>query len=74
MNQLSDEICKEANGAIPETLFSFTYNVICDDTIIEDGAAVLQSIDQTNDCSPEVTYAHAAGCYIPDGAGSGRLP
>ena len=61
---MSDEVCKEANGPMPETLYSFTYNVICDDSITEDGAAVLQSIDQTNDCSPEVTYAHAAGCYI----------
>ena len=44
-------------------MYSFTFNVICDESIIDAGAPVLQSVDFSNECAPEVTYMHAAGCY-----------
>ena len=42
---------------------SFTYEVMCDPEITEDGGAVFKSMNIEDECAPEVTYAHAAGCH-----------
>jgi len=44
-------------------MMSFTYTVLCDESVTEDGGAVFQGISVDDKCSPEVTYLHAAGCH-----------
>ena len=63
VNQASTEICRAEAADQRVEMYSFTFNVICDESITEDGAPVLQSVDFSNECTPEVTYVHAAGCY-----------
>ena len=55
--QMSENVCTT------ETNYSFTFKVLCDETITEDGMAVIQGTDASDPCSPVVTFSHAAGCH-----------
>lgn len=39
------------------------YSVLCDETITEEGAAIIESVDLDDSCRPHVTMVHNAGCH-----------
>lgn len=43
--------------------FGFVYSVLCDETITEKGAALIESVDDDDICRPHVTMIHNAGCH-----------
>ena len=61
VTQISDNKCKEENGNTIN--LSFSYTVLCDEEVTENGGAVFQSLNLDDECAPEVTYTHAAGCH-----------
>ena len=61
VHQISENKCKEENG---ETInLSFTYTVLCDEEVTENGGAIFRSLNVDDECAPEVTFIHAAGCH-----------
>ena len=58
----SDNICYKDNG--DESIFSFTANIMCDESIDGQGEAELVSYNMDEHCAPSVTMKHKGGCFI----------
>ena len=56
----SEEVCPY--GTTEDATFSFTVNIICDETVTDEGAGVIDSASFTNTCDPTVNMRHASGC------------
>ena len=57
----SDVLCTEREDGVDD-VFSFKYEVLCDENITGNGEAVIHEVDSSDPCKPAVTFLHAAGC------------
>ena len=56
------EECVSESGA--DINYRFTTDIMCDETITEQGGAQIVSNDLSNDCAPKIVMKHSAGCYL----------